>query len=55
MALLTYFGLSQVIIQQRYIVFGVDKPPEESSVLKKMRHKQQQRINFQNRIISSKV
>ena len=55
MALLTYFGLSQVIIQQRYIVLRVDKPPEESSVLKKMRHKQQQRINFQNRIISSKV
>ena len=33
MALLTYFGLSQVIIQQCYIVLHVDKPPEESSIL----------------------
>ena len=55
MALVTYFGLSQVIIQQCYIVLRVDKPPEESSVLKKMRHKLQQRINFLQRIISSKV
>ena len=39
MALLTYFGLSQVIIQQCYIVLHVHNPPEESSILKKMRKK----------------